>query len=135
MTKKLTKHFWFLDHCNSLQTDKTIWNNLKQSSNKGIFLRANNEIWSIINDLNSSYLVRSITGWTIMNYYEYVFTRGCVPSFFKSASICPIFKKGGELKCENYRTISFLFNSSETFERVMYSRVEKPLLFYLAYLS
>ena len=53
---------------------------------------------------------------------------GVFPSLLKSASICPIFKKGEKFKCENYRPISLLSNISKIFERVMYNRVEQFLI-------
>ena len=45
---------------------------------------------------------------------------GIFPSLNKEASICPIFKKGDKMKCENYRSISLLSNISKLFEKVMY---------------
>ena len=52
------------------------------------------------------------------------FKEGIFPSLNKIASVCPIFKKGDKMKCENYRPISLLSNMSKIFEKVMYTRLE-----------
>ena len=49
---------------------------------------------------------------------------GIFPDILKSASVCPIYKKGERTICANYRPISLLSNLSKLFEKAMYSRIE-----------
>ena len=52
---------------------------------------------------------------------------GTFPDLLKSASVCPIYKKGDKSQCANYRPISLLSNLSKIFERTMYNRIEQFL--------
>ena len=53
---------------------------------------------------------------------------GLFPTILKEARVCPIYKKGDQEKCSNYRPISLLSNISKIYERVMYNRVYEFLL-------
>ena len=48
------------------------------------------------------------------------FKEGIFPSLNKQAIVCPIHKKEDIKRCENYRPISLLPNTSKIFERLMY---------------
>lgn len=48
---------------------------------------------------------------------------GRFPENFKTAKVCPIFKKGEKQNIENYRPISLLSGFSKILERVMYNRL------------
>ena len=49
---------------------------------------------------------------------------GIFPALLKSARVCPIFKKGDQQNCGNYRPISLLSNLSKIFERIYFSQLE-----------
>ena len=49
---------------------------------------------------------------------------GIFPALLKSARVCPIFKKGDQQNCGNYRPISLLSNLSKIFERVYFNQLE-----------
>ena len=51
------------------------------------------------------------------------FTTGIFPDLCKLAKVIPIFKKGNELLCENYRPISLLPIFSKIIEKIIYSRM------------
>jgi hypothetical protein len=51
------------------------------------------------------------------------FSSGTVPSQFKLASVLPVFKKGTQTLCENYRPISLLSIFNHIQERLMYNRL------------
>ena len=48
------------------------------------------------------------------------FSHGIFPDKLKIAKVIPIFKKGDQLECNNYRPISLLSNISKVFEKLMY---------------
>ena len=41
--------------------------------------------------------------------------------YFKLATVCPVFKKGGSNNINNYRPVSLLSNISKLLEKVMYN--------------
>ena len=49
---------------------------------------------------------------------------GIFPALLKSARVCPIFKKGDQQNCGNYRPISLLSNLSKIFERIYFNQLE-----------
>ena len=49
--------------------------------------------------------------------------QGTFPELPKEAEVCPIYKKNDKNKCENYRPISLLSNTSKLFERAMHTRI------------
>ena len=49
------------------------------------------------------------------------------PALLKTARVCPIYKKGDQLNCGNYRPISLLSNLSKIFERVFFNQLERFL--------
>ena len=51
-------------------------------------------------------------------------TEGVFPNLLKTATVCPIYKKGNKTLCANYRPISLLSNIGKIFERAMYNRIE-----------
>ena len=51
------------------------------------------------------------------------FSSGTVLSQFKIARVLPVFKKGIQTLCENYRPISLLIIFNRILERLMYKRL------------
>ena len=51
------------------------------------------------------------------------FKRGIFPELCKIAHVIPVYKKGDQLDCSNYRLISLLSNISKVFEKAKYSRL------------
>ena len=51
------------------------------------------------------------------------FKRGIFPELCKIAHVIPVYKKGDQLDCSNYRPKSLLSNISKVFEKAMYSRL------------
>ena len=51
------------------------------------------------------------------------FKTGIFPELSKIAHVFPVYKKGDQLNCSNYRPISLLSNTSKVFEKAMYSRL------------
>ena len=51
------------------------------------------------------------------------FKTGIFPEFCKIAHVIPVYKKGDQLDCSNYRPKSLLSNISKVFEKAMYSRL------------
>ena len=51
------------------------------------------------------------------------FKTGIFPELCKIAHVIPVYKKGDQLDCSNYRPISLLSNISKVFEKAMYSRL------------
>ena len=49
------------------------------------------------------------------------FSEGVFPSILKTCKVIPIYKKGSQLNCSNYRPISLLSNIDKILERIMYS--------------
>ena len=55
--------------------------------------------------------------------FNFSFSSGTVPSQFKLARVLPVFKKGTQTLCENYRPISLLSIFNRILERLMYKRL------------
>ena len=55
------------------------------------------------------------------------FHTGIFPSSLKLARVMPIFKKGDQQDCNNYRPISVLSNISKLIEKLLYNRLYKFL--------
>ncbi len=55
--------------------------------------------------------------------FNFSFSSGTVPSQFKLARVLPVFKKGTQTFCENYRPISLLSIFNRILERLMYKRL------------
>ena len=55
------------------------------------------------------------------------FHTGIFSSSLKLARVMPIFKKGGQQDCNNYRPISILSNISKLIEKLLYNRLYKFL--------
>ena len=51
------------------------------------------------------------------------FATGIFPDLCKIGKVIPLFKKGNELLCENYRPITLLPIFSKIFEKVVYTRM------------
>ena len=51
------------------------------------------------------------------------FKTGIFPELCKIAHVIPVYKKGDQLDCSNYRPKSLLSNISKVFEKAMYSRL------------
>ncbi|XP_073995587.1 uncharacterized protein [Rhodnius prolixus] len=52
-----------------------------------------------------------------------IWTTEVIPDSWRKAIICPIFKKGDQLECSNYRGISLLNCAYKVFSNVLYSRL------------
>ena len=59
----------------------------------------------------------------LANLIDLSFSTGLFPKFLKQAKIIPIFKKGDQQDCDNYRAISFLSNISETIEKLVHRQL------------
>ena len=59
----------------------------------------------------------------MVNIINKSLSQGIFPNLLKFGNICPIYKKNGIDKCENYRPISLLSNLSKLYERLMYNRI------------
>ena len=56
------------------------------------------------------------------------FSTGTFPSILKTANVIPVYKKGDNSICTNYRPISLLSNISKIIERLMHNRISFFLL-------
>ena len=54
-------------------------------------------------------------------------TEGVVPSLWKQANVCPVFKKRSKSGKTNYRPISLLSNMSKVLEKIVYKRLYEYL--------
>ena len=57
--------------------------------------------------------------------FNQIFTQKKIPEQWLIAKVIPIFKKGSNLKIENYRPISNLCSTSKIFEKLILLRIEK----------
>jgi endonuclease/exonuclease/phosphatase family metal-dependent hydrolase/ribosomal protein S28E/S33 len=55
-----------------------------------------------------------------------IWTKEILPNDWRKSIICPVYKKGDKLRCENYRGISLLCTSYKVFSKILESRI-KPL--------
>ena len=51
------------------------------------------------------------------------FSTGTFPNILKTSSVMPIYKKGSQMLCHNFRPISLISNISKLIEKLMYSRL------------
>ena len=56
---------------------------------------------------------------TLANLINLSFSTGLFPKYLKQAKIIPIFKKGDQQHCSNYRSISLLSNISKIIEKLV----------------
>uniref|UniRef100_H3AD39 Reverse transcriptase domain-containing protein n=1 Tax=Latimeria chalumnae TaxID=7897 RepID=H3AD39_LATCH len=59
----------------------------------------------------------------IQRVFQVVWDMGRMPKEWGKAIICPIFKKGDRLKCENYRALSLLPHICKIYERILETRL------------
>ena len=98
------------------------------------------EIQNIISnlDINKSIGPNSIPTKILKEYKEILsepisylinlsFLTGEFPSILKFAKVIPIFKKGDQQDCSNYRPISLLSNINKIFEKTLHYRLKKFL--------
>ena len=57
------------------------------------------------------------------NLINLSFSTGIFRKFLKQAKIIPIFKKGDQQDCDNYRAISLLLNISEIIEKLVHRQL------------
>ena len=66
---------------------------------------------------------------TIIRPLKIIFSRsleeGIFPTIWKSANICPVYKKGDKQLVANYRPIALLSNLSKVLERLVYNELYK----------
>ena len=55
------------------------------------------------------------------------FDTGDFPNCLKLAKVIPVYKKGDQQECNNYRPISLLSNISKLIEKLLYNRLYKFL--------
>ena len=55
------------------------------------------------------------------------FDTGEFPNCLKLAKVIPVYKKGDQQECNNYRPISLLSNISKLIEKLLYNRLHKFL--------
>ena len=55
------------------------------------------------------------------------FDTGDFPNCLKLAKVIPVYKKGDQQECNNYRPISLLSNISKLIEKLLYNRLHKFL--------
>ena len=55
------------------------------------------------------------------------FDTGEFPNCLKLAKVIPVYKKGDQQECNNYRPISLLSNISKLIEKLLYNRLYKFL--------
>jgi exonuclease III len=63
-------------------------------------------------------LVRPLT-----KLFNLSLTRGTMPSVWKIAKVCPVFKKGSKTEVENYRPISLLNITSKILEKCIFDKI------------
>ena len=115
---------------------------LKQKVNKSISLEkfTLEDIQNMINGLNSAKscgpnsiptnLLKthsSIFADPLKDLINESLVEGKFPDLLKIAKVCPVYKKGDNFFCENYRPISLLSNISKLFERAMHTRITEFL--------
>ena len=59
--------------------------------------------------------------------FNYSLHSGIFPSTWKLAHVCPVFKKGDNTLCLNYRPISLLSNVSKLLEKIIHDKIYKYL--------
>ena len=60
---------------------------------------------------------------SLVKLFNYSLHKQQFPSAWKPANVCPVFKKGDNKTCENYRPISLLSNTSKVFEKVVHDKI------------
>ena len=55
--------------------------------------------------------------------FNLILRQSSVPSQWKNAAICPIFKKGDKANVENYRQVCLICNFAKVFESIIYKRI------------
>ena len=115
---------------------------LKEANNKSLFLTpcTTIELTDIIknmktskscgpNSISTSLLIEfsDLLLHPLLSIINMSLLEGVFPTLNKDADVCPIHKKNEKTKCENYRPISLLSNTSKIFERVIYTRLESFL--------
>jgi len=56
----------------------------------------------------------------LSHIFNLIIQTGAFPEMWKTARVCPVFKKGDSSLIENYRPISILCNFSKLFETILY---------------
>ena len=59
----------------------------------------------------------------LSNLFNYSLRHTEFPSAWKLAHVSPVFKKGDNKLCSNYRPISLLSNTSKVFEKLVHNRI------------
>ena len=120
------------------KSKKTFTHFLKSSSPNSMFFNKidHKEVYSIIADLSSNVTpgLDKITNKVLKISAEAIclplthiinksFEKGIFPDCLKTAKVIPLFKKGDEATCANYRPISVLCNLSKIFDTLIYKRI------------
>ena len=59
----------------------------------------------------------------LANLINSSFSKGLFPKILKQAKVIPIFKKGDQQDCNNYRPVSFLSNISKIIEKLVHRQL------------